>query len=101
VTIAKPPERVVTICNGALRVVDEYAPRPSCAPLDASWASLAAGDSMVVFPTIPRPIPEEGVFSEGLLPNLGHAPDSSWRTHILNPVSFRLAPAGCNVGAAP
>jgi hypothetical protein len=91
---------LVSICNGALRVIDAHSPRPPCAPLDASWASLAARDSMVVFPTILRPNPAEGVFFEELLPNFGHAPDPSWLSYVPNAVSFQLAETGCSVGDA-
>jgi hypothetical protein len=85
------------VCHDALAVVPENVPRPYCAPpwgLD-DWRSLLPGGSMVIFPTIRRPTPDNGVFLATLVPSHGHAPIVDWPSYSPDPVSFELTPAGC------
>jgi hypothetical protein len=85
---------LVSVCNGALRIVEAGATKPPCWPLDATWTVVQGEASLVVYPTLPEP-GGDGVFSQQLLPQLGHAPDDSWRMYVPDAVSFEITPAGC------
>lgn len=86
---------LVDVCKGSLRVIDVGARRPDCSPLQDTWTLVHAGGTHLVYPTLPAPPLAEGTFTEPLLPNLGHAPDDSWRTYALNSVTFALSGSEC------
>ncbi len=87
---------VVAICNGALAIVPDRSPKPFCGPAGLDdWLALPPAGSVFLYPTIDRPIPAEGTFTERLVPNFGHAPIVDWPAYILDPVSFELTSTGC------
>jgi hypothetical protein len=91
---------LVSVCNGALRIVEAGATMPPCWPLDGAWTVVPRGISLTVYATLPEP-GGSGVFSQQLLPQLGHAPEESWRMYVPDAVSFELTLTGCRPLGAP
>ena len=87
---------VASTWNGALVIIPRCTPELFCAPpQSADWQSLPPGGTILVYPTVDRPIPANGIFSQSLSLGLGEAPDPSWSPYTPKSVSFELTPAGC------
>ena len=87
---------LVAICNGALAIVPEHSPKPLCSAsgLD-DWLPLPPWGSLLVYPTLDRPISSEGIVTETLSPNPGLAHSVDWPWFGRNPVFVELSSAAC------
>lgn len=85
------------MCNEGLAVLSEYSARPLCGATgaDGDWKPLPPRESIHLYPLRVAHVPTMGTVTDGLLPNVGHAPIVNWPGYVPDPVAFELTPAGC------
>jgi hypothetical protein len=88
---------VVAVCQDAVTIVPNNAPRPNCKPpwgFD-DWSPLPPGGSGFLYVTLPRDLSVSGIFTQRVVAAQGHESIYDWPTYLTDPISFELTPTGC------